>query len=176
MKIAVVFLCVSVSFCFGSRRDGFTAIGGHKPGDKSEVPTIPKECLQKLLKVNLPETLEALKDLLCLYKQGEKTGNEELIKEFLEKLHQALIRAGCTVDEILSLEEFLEKVTDKVGEVAKKLVDQILKLVDELELLGTLSGLLCGVLGEPLGNLADILGGLGGGKGASGGLLGGLLG
>ncbi|KAM5171964.1 uncharacterized protein ACMZJ9_004795 [Mantella aurantiaca] len=156
-----------------SSLNGFTALGGHEAAHvpEKDVPTIPKECLQKLLQTDLPNTLNTLRDLLCLYKQGQKENNQKLFKAFLIELHETLKDAGCTVDQILSLEDFLEKVGDQVGEVAEQLVNEILKLADELKVLEPVTGLLCGLLNEPLGNLVTALGGKGktqGGK--SGGL------
>ncbi|XP_072254804.1 ranaspumin-like [Pyxicephalus adspersus] len=167
MKTAVAFLCVAVSYCLAFTANGYTASGGHK----ADVHTIPKECLQKLLQTDIPNTLNALNNLLCMYKQGQKEHNHKLFKEFLVELHETLKDAGCTVDQILTLEEFLEKVGDQVGEVAEQLVNEILKLADELQVLGLVTDLLCGVLKEPLGNLGNVLGGKGKAQGGkSGGL------
>ncbi|XP_077328791.1 ranaspumin-like [Lithobates pipiens] len=173
MKTAVAFLFVAVTYCFASSLNGFTALGGHEaaPGPKKDLPTIPKDCLLKLIQTDLKNSLETLRKLLCLYKQGQKENNHKLFMDFLVELHETLKDAGCTVDQILSLEEFLEKVGDQVGEVAKQLVYEIFKLLDELQILTTVNGLLCSLLDEPLGNLVKALGGGKDQGGKSGGLL-----
>ncbi|XP_077117249.1 uncharacterized protein LOC143773779 [Ranitomeya variabilis] len=158
MKAAIAFLFVALNCYFGFGNAGAIATGGVQP----DIPIIPKDCLKKLIQVNVPELLAKLQELLCLYMKGKKENNEELYKQFLEQLHEALKNVGCTVDEILSLEEFLEKVGDQVGEVAKKLGLELLKLVEELGVSDTVLGVLCQLLGDTLKSLSGSLGGLGG--------------
>ncbi|XP_069813114.1 ranaspumin-like [Dendropsophus ebraccatus] len=136
MKAAIAFLLfVALHGCFGFGNTGFIA--------GEDIPTIPKDCLEKLLKVDVPETLKKLQELLCLYMKGKKD-------------------AGCTVDEILSTKDFLEKFGDKAREVAEKLGLQLLKLVEDLGVSDLVLNVLCELLGDTLESLSAPLGGLGG--------------
>ncbi|XP_066445929.1 ranaspumin-like [Eleutherodactylus coqui] len=168
MKAAIAFLFVALNCYIEFGNTGSIATGG-VPKD---IPSIPKSCLEKLLKVDVPETLIKLQELLCLYMQGKKDHNEELYKEFLKQVHEALKDAGCTVDEILSTEDFLEQIGDKVGEAAEKLGLELLKLVEELGVSDIVLNVLCDLLGETLKSLGESLGGLGGATNIVGGLLG----
>ncbi|KAM4036522.1 uncharacterized protein ACNLHF_015467 [Anomaloglossus baeobatrachus] len=168
MKAAIVFLFVALNCYFGFGNAGAIATGGVKP----DVPTIPKDCLKKLIQVNIPEMLTKLQELLCLYMKGEKENNEELYRQFLEQLHEALKNVGCTVDEILSLEDFLEKVGDQVGDVAKKLALELLKLVEDLGVSDVVLKLACELLGETLKSLSNSLRGLDGATNILKGILG----
>ncbi|KAG8578590.1 hypothetical protein GDO81_010548 [Engystomops pustulosus] len=153
MKPTIAFLFFALNCYFGIGNSGSIATGGVQP----DLPVIPKDCLQKLIQVNIPETLKKLQELLCLYMKGKKEHNEELYKQFLKELHEALISAGCTVDEILSTKEFLEKVGDKVGEVAEKLGLELLKLVEQLGVSDVVLNVLCDLLGETLKSLSESL-------------------
>ncbi|KAM3924802.1 ranaspumin-like [Leptodactylus fuscus] len=154
MKVAIAFLFVALNCYFGFGNTGPIATGGKHDAD---LPTIPKGCLELLIKVNLPETLLKLQELLCLYMKGKKEQNEELYKQFLKELHETLINAGCAVDEILSTKDFLEQIGDKVGEVADKLGLQILKLVEELGVSDIVLNFGCQLLGETLKSLSESL-------------------
>ncbi|XP_073401152.1 ranaspumin-like isoform X2 [Dendrobates tinctorius] len=150
---------------------------------------IPKNCLERFIKWSLPGSLDRLQELLCLFMSGKKAQNEQLYKKFLCELHAALIDAGCTFDEILSLPQFLEKVGDEIGKVAEQLGCEILKLLEELKISDVVLDVLCQALGETLKTLSktlagldlgiasDVLGGGGlvGGVLAGGGLAGGVL-
>ncbi|XP_077117247.1 uncharacterized protein LOC143773778 isoform X1 [Ranitomeya variabilis] len=158
MKIAIVFVLVALS-CLLDSGNAMLPAGGRKVVS-SKGTMIPKNCLEKLIKVSLPGALDKLQDLLCLFMCGRKTHNEELYKRFLCELHQALIDAGCSVDEILSLPQFLEKVGDQVGQVAEQLGCEILKLLEQLGLSDVVLNVLCEVLGETLKTLSKALAGL----------------
>ncbi|OCT88646.1 hypothetical protein XELAEV_18017276mg [Xenopus laevis] len=145
MKITIALLVVAISCCFDS---------------SDAVLQVP--CLNLLVTKDVPELLADLSNLLCLYKQAQKENNLALYREFLRQLDIVLQRAGCTGDQLLGLQKALENVTDQVGDLAREAVEPVLKLVDDLGLVGPLAGILCPLLKEPLGNLKNLLGGLDG--------------
>ncbi|XP_077117244.1 uncharacterized protein LOC143773776 [Ranitomeya variabilis] len=158
MKIAVVFVLVALSCLLDSGNAVFAA-GGRKVVS-SKGTMIPKSCLEKFIKVSLPGALDKLQELLCLFMSGRKTQNQELYKRFLCELHQALMDAGCSIDEILSLPQFLEKVGDQVGQVAEQLGCEILKILEQLGVSEMVLEVLCEALGETLKTLSKALAGL----------------
>ncbi|XP_073401151.1 ranaspumin-like isoform X1 [Dendrobates tinctorius] len=187
MKIAIVFVLVALS-CLLDSGNALVPAGGRKVV-ASKGTMIPKNCLERFIKWSLPGSLDRLQELLCLFMSGKKAQNEQLYKKFLCELHAALIDAGCTFDEILSLPQFLEKVGDEIGKVAEQLGCEILKLLEELKISDVVLDVLCQALGETLKTLSktlagldlgiasDVLGGGGlvGGVLAGGGLAGGVL-
>ncbi|KAG8578585.1 hypothetical protein GDO81_010543 [Engystomops pustulosus] len=178
MKVAIVFLLVALSCYFGDATK-LKGKGTKVTKGPSTVHMIPQACLEKLLKVDVPATLEQLQNLLCKFMAGQANHNEELYREFLEELRIALKDTGCSLDQILGIENALENVGDEVGKIAEELGLQILKAVEGLPLVDVVLDTLCSLLGETLKTLSQTLGGLGLNLNlASGGLplLGGLLG
>ncbi|MEE6479697.1 hypothetical protein FKM82_012335 [Ascaphus truei] len=86
--------------------------------------------------------------------------NEALYKEFLKELNLALKDAGCSLDEVLNTKGTLEQITDNAGKVADRLVFEILKIADNLEITGQLLNAVCTLLGETLTGLSNALAGL----------------
>ncbi|KAM4677883.1 uncharacterized protein O3C94_009896 [Discoglossus pictus] len=156
MKTAIGFLFMSIT--------GFIGIFPQNANlcevDHPATLNIQTICLQKLVKRDIPMLLLNLQRLMCLYAQGKDSHNEELYKAFLKELNEALKTTGCTLDDVLSTKHALEKLGDNVGKVADQIAFEILTILDDLELVGTLLNFACKLLGDTLVSLSDALGGL----------------
>ncbi|XP_040200431.1 uncharacterized protein LOC120932246 isoform X2 [Rana temporaria] len=156
MKTAVVFILVALSCCF----DVPAASKTHGKRPRPAQSPISSDCIVNLLKSSLPDTLMRLQEMLCLFSEAEKTKNADLYREFLTALHQLLKDAGCTVDQLLKLEDVLKNVGDQLGVVCRKIVEQVLGCVEDLGLSKTLFNVLCQLAGDLLIKLSDALKGL----------------
>ncbi|KAM3924836.1 ranaspumin-like [Leptodactylus fuscus] len=128
-----------------------------KSADDIDLKNINISCLSKLLQKDVSSLLVKLQNLLCLFQQGKDQHNEELYKDFLKQLNIVLKDVGCSLDEVLQTKNFLEQITDNAGKIADRLVFEILKIADDLEITGQLLGVVCKILGKPLSVLSDTL-------------------
>ncbi|XP_073510769.1 uncharacterized protein [Phyllobates terribilis] len=144
-----------------------------KPTEDIDFKNINISCLSKVLQKDVPSLLSKLQNLLCLFQQGKDEHNEALYKEFLTQLNTTLRDVGCSLDEVLRTKNILEQVTDNAGKIADRLVFEILKIADNLEVTGQLLNTVCKLLGKTLSTLSDTLGNIGlGVKKIAGGFLG----
>ncbi|XP_077328785.1 uncharacterized protein LOC143963095 [Lithobates pipiens] len=156
MKAAVVFLLVALSCCF----DIPAASKTHGKHTHPAPSPVSPDCIVRLLKSSLPDTLIRLQEMLCWFSQAEKTNNAELYRKFLTAFHQLLKDAGCGVDQLLNIEDVLENVGDKLGEVCHKIVKQVLSCAEDLKLTEKLFEFLCQLAGDVLIKLSEALKGL----------------
>ncbi|CAI9598322.1 unnamed protein product [Staurois parvus] len=154
MKAAAIFLLVALSCCF----DIPAASKGKHTYPAPEL--ISRDCIKELLKSSLPDTLLRLQEMLCCFSQAKKTNNAELYRKFLLQFHQLLIDTGCTGDQVLKIEDCLEKVGDQLGDACHKIVLQILTCVEELEITEKVLNTLCKLAGKVLLKLSEALKGL----------------